>query len=95
MVRTDDDVRRGWVIMRLMCDLRVDKHAYAARFDRAFDDDFPEARRAIADFCAAGLCRDDGDAVAVQGEGWLVARNIAATFDRHLGATGARYSRTV
>ncbi|MEY3011275.1 MAG: oxygen-independent coproporphyrinogen oxidase [Pseudomonadota bacterium] len=95
LVRSEDDARRGWVIMRLMCDLRVDKQAYATRFGRDFDADFPDARAAIAEFVDAGLCRDDADAIAVDGEGWLVARNIAATFDRHLGAAGARYSRTV
>lgn len=95
LLRTPDDARRGWVIMRLMCDLRVDKAAFAARFDADFDALFAAERAALEPMRAAGLCFDDDDAVGVSGLGWLVARNVAAAFDRHLGAAGARYSRTV
>lgn len=95
LLREPEDARRGWVIMRLMCDLAADKSAYRDRFDRDFDADFDDARAGLRPLIEAGLCVDDEQSVRVVGEGWLVARNIAAAFDRHLGAVGARYSRTV
>lgn len=95
LLRSDDDTVRGWVIERLMCDLRVDKPTFSARFGRPFDATFADARVACAPYVEAGLLRDDDDSLAIDGDGWLVARNVAAAFDAYLGLGNARYSRTV
>ncbi len=94
-LRSADDERRGWVIRQLLCDLAVDKAAWQTRYGSAFDAEFGAERQALQPFVDAGLVRDDADAIAVIGQGWLVARNVAAAFDRYLGEGAARYSRTV
>jgi oxygen-independent coproporphyrinogen III oxidase len=88
-------VRRGWVIRQLLCDLAVDKSTWRARYGSDFDASFGPERQALQPFLDAGLVRDDADAIAVTGQGWLVARNVAAAFDSYLGEGAARYSRTV
>ncbi len=98
-LRSDDDKRRGAVITALLCDLRVDKSAWTARFadqgQGAFDVAFAEELRALGPFFEAGLLRQDTESLAITGHGWLVARNVAAAFDRFLDGAKARYSRTV
>jgi oxygen-independent coproporphyrinogen-3 oxidase len=90
-----DDRQRGWVIQRLLCDLRLDKAAFAARFGLAFDAHYAAERAAIAPLVAEGLAFDDAEALGVRGLGWLVVRNLAAVFDAYLERGGARYSRTI
>ncbi len=98
-LRSDDDKRRGAVITALLCDLRVDKAAWTARFadhgQGDFDEAFADELQALAPYFEAGLLRQDASTLAIQGDGWLVARNVAAAFDRFLDGGQARYSRTV
>jgi len=90
-----DDVRRRDIIMRLMCDLRLD---YAA-LSRDFASDFaleyaPELAR-LRPLAADGLVELGRAGLRVTSAGRLFLRNIAACFDAHHVAVPQRHARAV
>jgi oxygen-independent coproporphyrinogen-3 oxidase len=87
----DDRLRRN-VIERLMCDLRVDLDAVAARHGVAAAR-FDAELRALAALRADGLVATDGRVVSVTEAGRPFLRVVAAAFDRYLG--GGRHSIAV
>jgi oxygen-independent coproporphyrinogen III oxidase len=90
IVLTDDDRLRRDVIERLMCDLAVNLDVVAARHGGA---DFGRELEALGDHVRAGLVELDGGRLRVTAR--HLVRTVAAVFDAHLGAGGARHSRAV
>lgn len=90
LVLTDEDVTRRNVILRLMCDFRLDKSAIPD-FDRRFASEIEQLRPMADD----GLVEMDRDSIEITPLGRLLVRNIAMCFDAYLGKTAVRYSRTV
>ncbi|MBI1868230.1 MAG: oxygen-independent coproporphyrinogen III oxidase [Methylocystis sp.] len=91
---TLEDIARGAVIERLMCDLSVDYGAIAqARLARqdAFDDAAPR----LAALVQAGLAEIAGRRVAMTATGRPYVRLAASAFDAYLEAGGARHSLAV
>lgn len=80
----DDDTIRRFVIQRLMCDFRLDKGQFFARFQRDFDSYFYNERLKLAPFKELGLVREDEQAVEATVDGELFIRNITACFDWYL-----------
>ncbi|WP_226663666.1 oxygen-independent coproporphyrinogen III oxidase [Microbulbifer aggregans] len=93
----DDDRLRQWLIMELMCHLRVSKQALEARagvpFGQYFRDDMARLQPMFDD----GLLRDSATDLHVTERGRWFLRNAAAAFDAYLhGAeTNATYSRVL
>ena len=79
-----DDVRRGAVIERLLCDGAVDVPA----------DMLAGARPALAPLLARGVAGLAGRRLAITPDGWPYARLVAAAFDAHLKAP-ERHARAV
>ncbi len=79
----DDHVRKD-VIMRLMCDMKLDKRAVERRHGIVFDEYFSTALERLNNFAADGLVAVDTDQITVQGIGRLVIRNIAMAFDAYI-----------
>ncbi|MCZ6776895.1 MAG: oxygen-independent coproporphyrinogen III oxidase [Ignavibacteria bacterium] len=95
---TEDDHIRKHVIMRLMCNLEVDKKAIEEQFDIDFDEHFDSSLRALEQFVDDGLVHLALGKIAIIGAGRLLLRNIAMCFDAHLDtmrATKPIFSRTL
>ncbi len=95
---SDDDLLRRHVIMRLMCDLELNKRDVEARFGIHFDEYFSNAVEQLSSFQEDGLLQHSDDSITIRPMGRLVIRNIAMCFDAYLPAeTGNKpiYSRTI
>jgi oxygen-independent coproporphyrinogen-3 oxidase len=95
LILTDDDVRRREIIMRVMCQLRLD-YAELSRdlgcdFPRAFAAELAELRTLAAD----GLVELAPGGMGVTETGRLFLRNIAVCFDAYYSAEATRHSRAV
>jgi oxygen-independent coproporphyrinogen-3 oxidase len=89
-----EDVARGAVIERLMCDFSVDFGAIAAAHgfrEDSFDDAVPH----LATLLDEGLAELDGRRLAITRRGRPFARLAAAAFDSYLEAKAARHSVAV
>jgi oxygen-independent coproporphyrinogen-3 oxidase len=96
LVLGDEDVLRRDVILRLMCQFRLDKRNVERQygiedFDRRFADELAQ----LGPMADDGLVEIDRDRIEVTALGRLLVRNIAMSFDAYLGKSAVRYSRTV
>ena len=95
---TNDDHIRKHVIMRLMCDLEVDRRAVERMFGIDFDTYFASSLKQLDQFIEEGLVSVTPDSIVIHGSGRLLLRNIAMCFDAYLDAVGKTrpvFSRTV
>jgi oxygen-independent coproporphyrinogen-3 oxidase len=95
---TPDDEVRKFVIMRLMCDLELDKREVERRFKIIFDEYFAEALKKLEEFIPLGLLSLETDCIIVSDSGRFVLRNIAMCFDTYLSKMKKEksiFSRTV
>jgi oxygen-independent coproporphyrinogen-3 oxidase len=96
VVRSPDDVVRGWMIQELMCRFRVSitavEHRYAVRFDEAFAREMVE----LAELAALGVVRLTPTAIELTALGTVFVRNVARVFDVYSRRNCAvRFSRTI
>jgi oxygen-independent coproporphyrinogen-3 oxidase len=95
---TKDDQIRKHVIMRLMCDLELNKASVERTFGVEFDGYFAEALTALRPFVDDGLVALSADRIRIVGAGRLLLRNIAMCFDAYLDSMSKSrpvFSRTV
>jgi len=92
-----DDRVRQWVIMELMCHLRLDKRAAERRLGVPFEDYFAQDLARLRPLKADDLVLETPEDLVVTERGRWFLRNIAAAFDRHLhaGESAVRYSRVL
>jgi oxygen-independent coproporphyrinogen-3 oxidase len=91
---TREDIARGEVIERLMCDFAVDYGAIAKAY--AFGDDmFDDAVPHLLTLVEEGIVTLDGRRVKMTPEGRPFARLVAAAFDAYLRSNAARHSVAV
>ncbi|MGB5092495.1 MAG: oxygen-independent coproporphyrinogen III oxidase [Parvibaculum sp.] len=91
---TNDDRLRRAVIERLMCDMKVDLEAVAARFGQsvaAFEADLAGLEGLQAD----GIVQRDGHRLVMTQAGKPLVRAVCAVFDKYLTQGEARHSRAV
>jgi oxygen-independent coproporphyrinogen-3 oxidase len=81
---TEDDIIRQHVIMRLMCDMELDKREIEKNFAIDFDDYFADSYSKFGEFLHDDLLEVTHDRIIVKGMGRLVIRNIAMAFDAYL-----------
>lgn len=86
---TPEDLRRGAIIERLMCDHTVD----LAYFGGASQ--YPDAFEILAPLIADGIVHLAGDVVRIDHGAHGLVRLVANAFDAYQGVTAARYSRVV
>jgi oxygen-independent coproporphyrinogen-3 oxidase len=101
-VRTEDDRRRGAVIQAVMCNGRVPAAVLAPDDPSRWRERWAAEVERLAPFVEDGIAVLDESGLSLTPLGRLFARNVAMTFDAHLGRTPAgrrpgapRYSRTV
>jgi len=95
---TEDDQIRKHVIMRLMCDLELDRRQVERKFGIVFDSYFASSLAALGQFVDDGLVALDDDTITIIGSGRLLLRNIAMCFDAYLESMAKNkpvFSRTV
>ena len=90
----DDQIRRD-VIMRLMCDLKLDYSALSQRLGIDFRTYFAADLQRFDDAAADGLVELSPDGLRVTDSGRLLIRNLAMHFDAYLTKNPARFSKTV
>ncbi len=89
----EDRLRRD-IIERLMCDLRVDLAATAARYKKTAGD-FAAELSALAPMETDGLVELDGDEIRITESGRPLMRAVCAVFDRYLETGKARHSQAI
>jgi len=81
---TEDDHIRKEVIMKLMCDLEIDKREIEEKFSIDFDEYFRQDIPKLDQFIGEGLVVNEPDRIRVIDSGILIIRNIAMCFDAYL-----------
>jgi len=93
-----DDVERGWLIQRLMCQGEISEKRFEEAFGRRLGDLVPGLDRELEPFVDDGLLERAPDGFRVTRTGRLFLRVIAMVFDAYLPAhdpARPRFSRTV
>jgi oxygen-independent coproporphyrinogen-3 oxidase len=81
-----------------MCDGQIDKREVERRFDISFDLYFAGSIEKLSEFQADGFIELTDNAIAVNGLGRLIIRNIAMCFDAYIDTMMQErpiFSRTV
>ena len=95
MLSADDKLRRQ-VIMRLMCDMRLDFAALSEELGVDFAEHFRREIDGMSDLEADGLIAKTDKGIQVTEAGRLLIRNAAMRFDAHLQqGSSPVYSRTI
>ncbi len=92
---SDEDRIRREVILRLMCDIRLDYGDVGRTLGIDLPDRFRRELESLDDLEKDGLLQRSGDGLRVTPLGRLLVRNIAMRFDAYLGESAGRFSRTV
>jgi oxygen-independent coproporphyrinogen-3 oxidase len=94
LLSAEDRLRRQ-VIMRIMCDRRINYAALSRRLGVDFKSHFAREIESLADLEADGLLRRDEEGFAISAVGALLIRVIAMRFDAYLDQGPRRFSKTV
>lgn len=81
---TQDDIIREYVIIRLMCDLKLDKIKISRKFGINFDHYFSSSFYQFEPLAEDGLLVDTPQAIIITEKGRFFIRNIAMCFDAYL-----------
>lgn len=95
---SEDDRLRRWVIQQLMCQMRLDKSEFCARWGQNFDVYFQRELKDLFPLAVDGLVEDSPLCLQISPLGELFARNVAAVFDRYLSRESSplpMYSQSV
>ncbi|MFM8684613.1 MAG: coproporphyrinogen III oxidase, partial [Chthoniobacterales bacterium] len=92
---SDEDVLRRHVIMRLMCDFRLDFSEVGKLFGINFVVHFADSLRALEEFAADNLVELGEGGIVVTDAGRLFIRNIAMCFDAYAAPGEGRHSKTI
>jgi oxygen-independent coproporphyrinogen-3 oxidase len=92
---TEEDVRRRAVIMRLMCDRRLDFAAMSRSLDVSFTTEYAKEIASLADLVRDGLIAFTPKGIEVTRVGVPLLRVIAMRFDPSLSAGPKEHSRTI
>jgi oxygen-independent coproporphyrinogen III oxidase len=95
LILTEEDRLRRNVIMRIMCDRRVNYADLSRRLGVDFRKKFAREIESLADLEADGLLGRDDEGFVITGVGALLIRIVAMRFDAYLDSGPRRFSRTV
>jgi oxygen-independent coproporphyrinogen III oxidase len=91
---TEDDVLRGEIIERIMCDFGVDIGAVCARHGTGADAMLKSAPR-LKQLVSDGVVEIEGNSLKVPDKSRFLVRSVAAAFDTHLDQSQRLHSRAV
>lgn len=95
LILSEEDRIRRQVIMRIMCDRRIDFADLSRRLGVDFAGRFAREIDSLADLEADGLLRRSPEGFVVTGVGALLIRIIAMRFDAYLDKGPRRFSKAV
>ena len=95
LILSEEDRIRRQVIMRIMCDRRIDYTDLSRRLGVDFAAKFAREIASLADLESDGLLRRIPEGFVVTGVGALLIRIIAMRFDAYLEKGPRRFSKTV
>jgi oxygen-independent coproporphyrinogen III oxidase len=97
LIMSADDQIRHTVIMKLMCNFRLDFAAIEAQFDLVFEEYFADALQQLEAMEADGLLAIQNRVIQVSPAGKMLIRNICTAFDWYLNQSQAdnRFSQTI
>ncbi len=92
-----DDLLRGEIITRLMCNFMLDKRAVEKKWHFEFDTHFAPELDDLQKMQADGLLLIEDERLQVLPAGRLLVRNICMVFDRYLrkGGDQSRFSKVI
>jgi len=93
-----DDRIRKFVIMRLMCDLELEKKSVEREFGIVFDEYFVQSLLKLEELVRDGLVEHLPERIVIGHPGRVVLRNIAMCFDAYLDSINRSkplFSRTI
>jgi oxygen-independent coproporphyrinogen III oxidase len=92
---TPEDVRRRTIVMRIMCDRRLDFAALSKSFGFDFAELYVNELASLADLEADGIVRHTAQGFEVTPAGAPLLRVVAMRFDATLTAARQKHSRTI
>jgi oxygen-independent coproporphyrinogen-3 oxidase len=92
---TEEDRRRRTLIMRLMCDRRLDFAALSRSLDVKVEERYAAEIASLADLEADGVVERTAHGVAVTQVGVPLLRVVAMRFDPHVTSSTTQHSRTI
>ena len=92
---TDEDQRRRTIIMRLMCDRRLDFAALSTALNVDFPRRYGAEIASLADLEADGIVTRTAGGIAVTSAGVPLLRVVAMRFDPTVTAAAGQHSRTI
>jgi oxygen-independent coproporphyrinogen-3 oxidase len=95
LILSEEDRLRRQVIMRIMCDRRIDYADLSRRLEVDFVARFAPEIASLDDLAADGLLQRTAGGFVVTGVGALLIRIIAMRFDAYLEKGPRRFSKTV
>jgi oxygen-independent coproporphyrinogen-3 oxidase len=95
LILSEEDCIRRQVIMRIMCDRRINYANLSRRLGVDFMAKFAREIESLADLETDGLLRRTNEGFVVTGVGALLIRIIAMRFDAYLEKGPRRFSKTV
>ncbi len=95
---SEDDLRRKWLIHRLMCQGEISARAYEDSFGEPLSARLPDMEERLAPLVADGLLSSRGGEYQLTPRGRLFLRPVAMTFDAYLSeqdSSRPRFSSTL
>jgi oxygen-independent coproporphyrinogen-3 oxidase len=92
---TEEDRRRRTLIMRLMCDRRLDFAALSRSLDVKVEERYAAEIASLSDLEADGVVERTAHGVAVTQVGVPLLRVVAMRFDPHVTSSMTQHSRTI
>jgi oxygen-independent coproporphyrinogen-3 oxidase len=92
---SDEDLRRRTIIMKLMCDRRLDFDALSRSLRVDFRQRYTAEIASLADLAADGIVVCTNDAVSITPLGVPLLRVVAMRFDPNITAGTTQHSRTI
>lgn len=92
---TEEDQIRRDIIMRIMCELRLDFREISDQYGFRFQERFGRELQDLAPLAEAGLIALSNTELEVTPVGQFLLRNIAMPFDAYLSGGPGRYSKTI
>ncbi len=90
-----EDVRRRTIIMRIMCDRRLDFTRLSKEFGFDFAEAYSAALASLRDLETDGIIERTDDGLSITALGMPLLRVVAMRFDAYLGDTSQRFSKTI
>jgi oxygen-independent coproporphyrinogen-3 oxidase len=96
MALTAEDIRRKWIIQKIMCEFLVDFSDFENKFKENFEIKYSNQLKQLSGFIEDKIIEVSLSGIKVTPFGRLFVRNVAMVFDEHLSKeTKATYSKTL